>query len=246
MKGGKECEDFLGVDSFRAYTAARVMTFLVFVQMNVSPWNLNVGKKITRLFGEALSQSELEKECYSFPVSCIFACLDCLCGAGGDSHLMVQLYSLIALVFTNMTALVELEGCSPAIDHLKTVAISSFTPMLIRCFKIHVNSAGAPEDFLALRLLLCSMRAIISFAAICSQKGAPGGTENAESESSANEINTGAGNAESDDLFGSLDDAAFASIDLDCFGTSNVAPLRCIKKELCLCLTDALRQSKVS
>ena len=185
-------DSFVG-DSFRAYTAAKVMASLVFVQMNVSPWNLNVGKTITRLFCAPSRQGAGEKECFSFPISCVFACLDCLCKVEGGSHLMARLYSIVTLIFTNMSAMVQLEGLSPAKEHLNNVTLSSVTPILIRCFKIHIESAGGSEDVLFLRLLLCAIRAINSFSAICSQRGASGVAGSAES--TGNELVAGGDNS---------------------------------------------------
>jgi hypothetical protein len=247
---GKVSRDLFGGDPCLLFSAAKVMTSLAFVQMNIFPWKLDVGMKITRLHSTIphAGQGPNEKDQFVFPVSCIFACLDCLSDLSGGCELMGHLYAMITLIFTHLTALVQLEGVCPAKNHLMDVSESAFVPILMRCLKVHINSSGAPQDAMLLRLLFCVIRGINSFLVICKQ-GKQGTSRNLQSEmiERATTQNAGdSGNAEDDELWGSLDDSLLASIDLDCVGTFSQPDSFSARNSLWMIMTNVLEQSKVS
>ena len=221
------------------------MANVTFLQMHIYPWNLNTGKIITRL---SLGSDNDEIERFVFPISCIFASLDCICKQAPGSPLVAHLYSIITLVFTNMSSITHLEGCCPAKVHLKDISLSSFLSILIRCFKIHVDSTGVPQDVLSFRLCLCAIRAINSFSAICLQTEAPASTGPQRVQPVEVTANDGPlDTADGEDIWGSMDDDVFALIGLDGVEAST---RECLQensnKTMWVLLTSALEQSKVS
>jgi hypothetical protein len=244
---GTELSDKFQGDPVRLFVAAKLMACTAFVHMNVSPWNLNVGKRITRL-SSTNSRIATDKKSLRFALSCIVTCLDCLCDLPSDSHVMGHLYSIIALVFTNMTGLVTSSGDSfPAHQDIGDASSSLFLPVLEKCFKVHIRSFGESQDSLSLRLLYCTIRGVNSFLASC----APERSSNANGAAQVGTQETGQNQASetvenSEDIWGSLGDDIFAAMDLVGQSASNEIQTDVAQMSLWSCFTNALARSKVS
>ena len=123
----KTIEKYKG-DAYLLFATAKIMATLLHIQMNSSPWHLSLGPSITRLSTERL---QTKVESFSFPLSCIFACLDCLCDiAEVGPQIFSQFYQIIILIFRNLTAIVVKGESALAINHLKSKCILNFNPVL--------------------------------------------------------------------------------------------------------------------
>jgi hypothetical protein len=155
-------------DPFALFTVAKVMTFLTLIQMGVSPWNLSSGKAISKISFDVSRQGNMEEDALVFPISCIFACLDCLCGLDNASDIMARLYSNVASIYTNLCALLTSEATEirSAIYFLGRSSPSVFGRTLIKCFQAHTSvNTGSPCDHILMRSFLTALRSIFSFQA---------------------------------------------------------------------------------
>lgn len=226
-------------DAYLLFAAAKVMATTLLLQMNVSPWHLSFGISVTKVFAE---NSQPEIESFSFPLSCIFACLDCLCDLEVGPQVFSQLYEIIILIFRNLAAMIMRGERNLASDHLKSNCVLNFNPVLMKCIKMHlVSSRGSHESF-HLRLCLSSIRAIHTFVAVHHHDTEVPSANDAEptvdqSQNMANDVN-------GEDMWGDLDDSDLAGLDLGGIpeGQNEVQQ----REQLWELLSDALEQSKVS
>ncbi len=230
----KNTDKYTG-DAYRLFALAKIMATLLLIQMNISPWHLSLGVSVTRLFAENL---QLNTESFSFPLSCIFACLDCLCDLEVGPHVFSQLYEIIILVFRNLSAMIVRGETSIASDHLRSNYVLNFNAVLKRCIRMHLASSVGVHECFHLRLCLSSIRAIQSFRVMHSH--ATNKTEGAVDESQ-NVVSDDNG----DDMWGDLDDSDLAALDLaGISGGQNEAQQQ--HEDIWELLSDALEQSKVS
>lgn len=224
-------------DPYLLFATAKVMATLLFVQMNISPWHLSLDLRITKLLADNL---QLESESLSFPLSCIFACLDCLCDLEVGPQVFSQLYEIIILVFRNLSAIVVRGEGNLATDQLKSKCTLNFNPVLIKCIRMHlVSSKGSHETF-HLRLCLSSIRAIHSFVAVHYHET---GVSAANAADSAAEKSLNIANGDDgEDMWGDLDDSDLAALDLPGISDDRNEP----QENIWDLLSDALEQSKVS
>lgn len=226
-------------DAYLAFATAKIMATLLFIQMNVSPWHLSLGITVARPFSESL---QLKSESFTFPFSCIFACLDCICDLEVGPQVFSHFYEIIILIFRNLSAMIVRGESSLASDHLRSSCISNFIPVLMKCIRIHlVSSRGSHESF-HLRLCLSSIRAMHSFVATHNHKipeSAANGTE-ATGDKSQNVCSDDNG----EDMWGDLDDSDLAALDLACISGSRDEAQQ--QENIWELLSDALEQSKVS
>jgi hypothetical protein len=235
-------------DPFALFTVAKVMTFLTFIQIGVSPWNLSSGTAISKISFDVSRQGNMEEDALVFPISCIFACLDCLCGLDNASDIMARLYSNVASIYTNLCALLTSEATEirSAIYFLGRSSPSVFGRTLIKCFQAHTSvNTGSPCDHILMRSFLTALRSIFSFQGKVNKS-----TASAEATPSIPEQeNTTSGQAvESEDLFGELEDEVFAYLDLGAIeSTASVTTKEDdpMSLELFKCLSRSLEMSKV-
>jgi hypothetical protein len=234
----RNIDEYTG-DAYLLFAAAKVMATTLLLQMNVSPWHLSLGISVTKVFAE---NSKPKIESFSFPLSCIFACLDCLCDLEVGPQVFSKLYEIIILIFRNLAAMIMRGERNLASDHLKTNCVLNFNSVLIKCFEMHlVSSRGSHESF-HLRLCLSSIRAIHTFVAVHHHDTEVPSANDAEptvdqSQNMANDVN-------GEDMWGDLDDSDLAGLDLGGIpeGQNEVQQ----REQLWELLSDALEQSKVS
>jgi hypothetical protein len=239
-------------DPFTLFTVAKVMTFLTFIQMGISPWNLSSGTAISKISFGVSRQGNIEEDALVFPVSCIFACLDCLCGLDNASDIMARLYSNVASIYTNICALLTSEAIEirPAIDFLGRSSPSIFARTLIKCFQAHTSvNTGSPCDHILMRSFLTALRSMFSLQGKVN-KSMTSASNHAEATPSVPEqenANSGQAN-ESEDLFGELDDDVFACLDLGAIESTASVSMKeddPLLSELFKCLSRSLEMSKV-
>jgi hypothetical protein len=239
-------------DPFALFTVAKVMTFLTFIQIGVSPWNLSSGTAISKISFDFSRQGNIEEDALVFPVSCIFACLDCLCGLTNVSAIMTRLYSNIASIYTNLCALLTSEAIEirSAIYFLGRSPPSAFGRTLIKCFQAHTSvNTGNPCDHILMRSFLTALRSIYSLQGKVNSSMTSASNHTEATPSIPEQENTNSDQAaESEDLFGELDDDVFACLDLGAIeSTASVTPKEDdpLLSELLKCLTRSLEMSKV-
>ena len=235
----KTIEKYKG-DAYLLFATAKIMATLLHIQMNSSPWHLSLGPSITRLSTERL---QTKVESFSFPLSCIFACLDCLCDiAEVGPQIFSQFYQIIILIFRNLTAIVVKGESALASNHLKSKCILNFNPVLIKCMRVHlVSSKGLHESF-HLRLCLSLIRAIHTFVATCCQYAEVPSCSTEEIPVDRSQTTANADNGE--DMWGDIDDSDLAALDLGGMpeGKNDVHK----EEYFWELMSDALEQSKVS
>jgi hypothetical protein len=239
-------------DPFALFTIAKVMTFLTFLQMGVSPWNLSSGTAISKISFGISRQGNTEEDALVFPVSCIFACLDCLCGLDNASDVMARLYSNVASIYTNLCALLTSEAIKirSAVYFLGRSSPSIFGRTLIKCFQAHTSvNTGSPCDHILMLSFLTALRGIFSLQ-VKVNRSMTSALNQAEATPSIPEQDHtyNAQAAESEDLFGELGDDVFACFDLGAIeSTASVTTKEDnrLLSELVKCLSRSLEMSKV-
>jgi hypothetical protein len=240
--------------ALRPLMAAKVMTFLTLAQMGVSPWILSSGSEIVCLPLKCQSTGEVDPEALVFPVTCLFACLNSLCDLECEPSMITHVYSLISVVYTNATATLS---SSQDLDHrlrsslvrLGKVSPGLFLPTLVKCYQYGMRlSIGSYLYNARFQSLLSTLRGLVSLGAHAYNDKAP--SEFAPLSVAAgvvslpNEVA-----AATDEVWGDLDDDAFASIDLG--GTETRALSHCLQNcreavsKMWSCLSKSLDSSKV-
>jgi hypothetical protein len=249
MEKHKSSRNSFTGDSFHLFIAAKVMASIALLQLNICPWFLDIGSTATRSPTSTYdSEDEVyNKDAFVFSMSCIFTCLDCLCDLTNESPFIAHVYSIVTLVFTNCTASFQLNGMCPVKSQTKDSLLPVLSPVLVRCFNVQINSPGGPDDSMSFRLLLCAIRSFSSFLAIGSQSTVSSQTQlEAIDNVRTNPRSSQLVGSEENDIWGSIDDALLASIDLNsngCSGESVNVP--CPEEQLLKCLKNAIQQSKV-
>lgn len=233
----REKKDKYTGDAYRLFATAKIMATLLLLQMNISPWHLSIGVSVTKLFTEQL---QLAADSFSFPLSCVFACLECLCDLQVKPHVFSHLYQIIILIFRNLSAMIVRGERSIASEHLRSNSIANFNAVLTKCIRMHLTSSVCGYESFHLRLCLSSIRALQSFAAMRYPTRGVSGTNGLEAD--GNELeNVDSG----DDMWGDLDDSDLAALDLACISGCQSARQQ-QQQGIWDLLSDALEQSKVS
>lgn len=218
--------------------AAKVMASIAMLQMNICPWFQNTGEKITHVWNNEAMHGGLAAnyDALVFSVSAVIACLDCL-GDIRKSPITSHVISIVALVFTNMAAFFQLSAAGrDAVAKSLLKELSS--TVLLKMFKVLVNSQGDDEDAVSFQLLLTAIR---SFASAFLDSGCIQSKDASSSVAQGGDVVQENG-MDGDDIWGSIDDDLLASMDLD--GGQSAAPVSTL--ELAKTLKSALQQSKVS
>ena len=225
-------------DAYLLFSTAKIMATLLLLQMNISPWHLSLGLGVTRPFAE---NSQLRSDSFSFPLTCIFACLDCMCDLEVRPQAFSQMYEVIVLIFRNLGATIMRGESSIASSSVRSNGVTKFLSVLMKCIKMHTGSSKGSHQNFHLGLCLSAVRAIQSFVALNDQQAAAmkaNSTMATQSQNPGSEDN-------GEDMWGDLDDSDFASLDLACVaGGRDEAPQK--EENIWDLLSDALEQSKVS
>ena len=239
-------------DPFALFTVAKVMTFLAFIQVGISPWNLSSGTAISKISFDVSRQGNIEEDALVFPISCIFACLDCLCGLDNASDIMARLYSNVASIYSNLCALLTSEAIEirSAIYFLGRSSPSIFGRTLIKCFQAHTSvNTGRPCDHILMRSFLSALRGIFSLQSKVNRSRTSASNHAEATLSIPEQDNTHIDqDAESEDLFGELGDDVFACLDLGAIESTASATTKednRLLSELVICLSRSLEMSKV-
>jgi hypothetical protein len=220
-------------DSYQLLLAAKVMATAVFVKTNISPWQPSLGKNITLLNA---TTSPPDVESFNFGVSCLFACLDCLCDVEGGEGVFMQIYKIIVVLFQSVTATIRVGVISWDMDKLRSIYFRWFSPVLAKCLKLHLSYSEISNSFL-LRLCLSVTRAIKSFLA-----AKPHVTDHPHGPSKEGSLFQ-----EDHGVWGGVDDEVFANLDFGALGPLSTAQNEQASPELLLWeyLSCALESSKV-
>lgn len=217
-----DCNCYNG-DSFHLFTALKVMASTLLLQLKVCPWSLDTGSRMNKLGPLVASSTDtiIDKDTLHFAIACIISCLDCLCDVNqkGESPLTLHIYSILTLVFTNISKVVHLRDLYFTATQMEDTLPAMVFPSLLRCFKVHTRCSGGPQDSLHFRLLLCAVRAFASLQANVlnsNQQGAENGSTSNENEHVNNTVD--------EELWGSIDDDLLASIDLEGVASKEKAP----------------------
>ncbi|CAJ1954577.1 unnamed protein product [Cylindrotheca closterium] len=224
--------------NLRMFAAAKVMASIAMLQMNICPWFLDTGEKVTHVWDNSEIHGGVtpNHDAIVFTVSAVLACLDCL-GDMRKSPFMPHVISIVTLVFTNMAAFFQLsvtERGAVANSQLKELSSS----VLLKTVKVLINSQGDDEDAVCFQLLLSAVRSFASAfldSGCIHPKGASAGVAQGGDAVQENDVDGG-------DIWGSIDDDLLASMNLD----GGQAPSPGFAQELARTLKCALQQSKPS
>lgn len=233
-----DCDKYSG-DAYLLFSTAKIMGILLLVQMNISPWHLSLGIGVTRPFSENL---QLRNDSFSFPLTCLFACLDCMCDLEVGPQVFSQMYEIIILIFRNLGATVMRGESSLASDRVRSNGVSCFTSVLMKCIKMHIGSSKGSHQTFHLGLCLSAVRAIHSFVALHDHQAQAMKTNATEAAGKESQNTSNDDNGE--DMWGELDDSDFATLDLACISGGHDKTQQ--QDNIWDLLSDALEQSKVS
>ena len=251
LKGNSETLNQKG-DSVKIFSAVRVMGFSTCLRMKISPWKFSSGRVITRLLPVVGREEKIEKDILVFCFSCLFAGLDCLCDLDDVSEELIRTCSIITALFMNLAAL---RGTSNEVSHqtigfLARRCLPLFGPTLLKCFqRIACGREVSPQNGILLHSLLMMLRGMLSFRGIFSQSESVHLRQN-EHRLSQSRRECKDDFCESEEIWGSLDDSALASIDLDGIDSSTNFEREPVElfawRMVWNCLTSSIEMVKVS
>eukprot|EP00934_Nitzschia_sp_Nitz4_P006650 Nitzschia sp. Nitz4//scaffold70_size99833//84841//91685//NITZ4_004610-RA/size99833-snap-gene-0.137-mRNA-1//1//CDS//3329557182//6640//frame0 len=102
-------------------------------------------------------------EFYSFPVSCVMACMDYLCTVGGNPQLLECIYVLVTTVFNRLATSIKNHGVTTPVNHLSAQVSLVFIPVVGRCILHELRRNGDGANGMGFRLLLCTLRSMLGF-----------------------------------------------------------------------------------
>jgi hypothetical protein len=254
-------------NSFALVTSIRIMVSVTLLHMNICPWLIRLDEP-TKLIRLSDNNIGYDKDAFEFAVSCIAACLICLCDLNPDydeteSSLTAQIYAMITLLLQQLSLLANLDESTISIHssisfkHVQETLQSTLCPVLMRCFQCTTGNCTSSHYSAAhlLRLLLCTIRSLGSFLALdcCTSinllhqretPSLPVASTNGEHQLPQTPIND---EFDDDEIWKSIDDSILASMDFASGGGQEERRIvRCPKVELLECLVNAIQQSKVT
>lgn len=213
-------------DEYRLYASAKAVTYSVLSLLGVAVSQSNdsvVSENNLRIQSETPSEDSL-----IFLMKCLVACLDCHCDIGDKSSkpIMSSLCTYIAITFSHACRLRSSTGSNPehavfapAIEALGKVSTRLTSHTFKRCFSVITSGPlfGAETD-VCFRSLLAAIRGAALLAGLVHRQSTGIGSEpmNAIASGQANTSHT------EEDIWGGIDDDAFASIDLDALGGTDL------------------------
>lgn len=206
-----EAANVQSLDPIKVFSAGRIMAIVAFLSLGLSPWYLTVVSPRRRLLLDC-QEDKGRIDFYSFPLSCIFACIDCLGRQGGTSALLCHLLAIVTVLCDHLAITLKIEGVNPAFNRTAAEFSSTHIPIVIDCFRRHIDANSDSSDYSLIRLVFCVIRAMSTFQGLTlkSQELSFSRGINGETENSA----PGTAIAPSDDFFNDLDDDIFASLEI--------------------------------
>ena len=234
-------------DSYRLYVAAKAIIFATLAALGIPAWKGENWESCEDPVSLTTTDS-LGEEFLLYAMTCLVACLECLCDLPGCNKILVtSLWSYIAAIYCHACRLLtvakakpELQIFQPAIEALGKASIDKLARVFQRCFQvIACDPDCGPESEACLLALLSALRR----ALILSHRT----NNNVESKSkealqAAAQSPDPAFLASDDDLWGGIGDDAFASLDLDALESSNSRDESAV---LFSFLCEALQSAKV-
>lgn len=197
-------------DPLQVFVAGRIMATATLLCMDISPWCLTATYPRRRLSVDVDEHKGLI-EYYSFPISCVFACVDFLSRDDKNSALLCHLYSIVTILCNQLTVTVKLGGTNPSLNRVAAEATSIFMPVLVGCFRRHVDTSNEDtRHSCLLKLILGAIRSLSTFLGARRVSNIVIATPATVDDGSRNTM----GDA-TDDFFDDLDDSIFASIETD-------------------------------
>ena len=197
-------------DPLKAFVAGKIMATAAFLCMDISPWRLTATYPRRRLSLD-VDKNKGMIEYYSFPISCVFACVDYLSHDDKHSALLCHLYSIVTILCNQLTVTVRSGVVHPSINRVAVEGAAIYMPVLMGCFRRHVDARDDATSHALLKLILCAMRSLGIFLGTRRQRQVPVNviatpfpTEGSARDAVANTC---------DDFFDDLDDSIFASIE---------------------------------
>jgi hypothetical protein len=186
---------------YRLIEAAKAMSSALCVQMNLSPW-FPSDKQTSKLLHKTVDTDGTN---VAFIISCIFACLDCLCDLHLVDSILSQIYRPLITSFLRLILCVKSGRRCSGIEHLKSLSMSRFGPVLHRCLQRHMASNDVSNDGrISFRLFLTLIRSMQSLL-----------VTKAPSPQQSPVTTMKSGPSEDEDLWGSIDDEDLLALDLD-------------------------------
>ena len=224
------------------FAASKVMATVLFMQMNSSPWYPSLGGRMTKVF---VDKKETEPESIVFGISCIFACLDCLADLESAGVVeFVHMYKLILLVFQMLTTAIRCGEELSAIAHLQSTCLSRFIPVLTRSMEVHLASPSSSKGSVHICLYLSVLRAVETFISAKPPTTPPAASTTAGDNAQSQGLSTSDDECQ-DDMWGGIDDAVLANLDLDVFQPTPKDTLKLQQQLPWKVLLNALDHSKV-
>ncbi len=206
-------DDVKSLDPMKVFVAGKVMAAVAFMSLNLSPWCLTAISPRRQLWLRAEEYKRMMGD-YSFAVSCIFACVDCLSRQPRTTPLLCHLLTIITILFNHFSVTAKIEGASPPFNRIAAEVSTTFTPILIRCLRRQVDSNTDSTDQIMLRLIFSALRGMSTFRGVwlknqeLSRSSVAAVITNISSRGSPASSTGG-------DFFDDLDDSIFASLEME-------------------------------
>jgi len=232
-------------DPLRLVVTIKAMARAVFLSLHTSPWKISTGRQQIRVNEQSIVRCDAREELIGFSLLHIFVCLDCLHDVNAMDDALVHGYSVAILVLTNTVAIVRKFNAQIFTGQTLSDVRKCVLPLFGKWFKHHLLSAASPQAASLLRLFLSLVRSAVSFfhfspdVVADSNPHATQGGNNSPISSRAND---------DEELWGSIDDAALDSIDLNVSDSSDRHAKGCTDdlSNLRHLMVEALFESRVS
>jgi hypothetical protein len=234
-------DELLLNDPLKSFVAGKIMATAAFLCMDISPWCLTAAYPRRRLSLD-VDEHKGMIEYYSFPISCVFACVDYLSRNETNAALLCHLYSIVTILCNQLTITVNLEGLNPSLNRVAVEASSIYMPLLLGCFRRHVDARDDDTSHILLRLILCSIRSLTTFLSARRQRQAP---TSVTPGTAVEHVGDTMANS-TDDFFDDLDDSYFASIETGAVPSESQPVANKDPEPYWLCMKEVLVMLKVS
>lgn len=206
---------YSGDDSFRLYLAAKVVTFLAFMFLGITPWNETLTERTLKV-SDSVSNKEGEESGLEFLVSCLVTCLDCASDSRHCVEITASISSCIGIVLMNAR---RLNSVNPSRFLQRTICRLGTHPSMIghtleKSFQLLVTASFCgPEEDICLMSLLSVLRGSLSWTR-CNDLESNRDVNGEACALNSREEDGIVDEPQEDEFWGGLDDDLLASIDL--------------------------------